>query len=100
MQVWIELSVRVRLSAMSKAIGTALFVLFLCASTLNAGAETRPSVSDFLAQAQATYDKMQSYSSAGEVTSKVSLTNVGPVESHYTFSIKLKRPNLYRVQWD
>ena len=100
MQVWIGRSVRVRLSAMSKAVGTALFVLFLCAGILSAGAETRPPVSDFLAQAQATYDKMQSYSSAGDVTSKVSLTNVGPVESHYTFSIKLKRPNLYRVQWD
>ncbi len=100
MQVWIELSVRVRLSATSAAVGTALFVLFLCAGTLSARAETRPSVSDFLAQAQATYDKMQSYSSSGDVTSNVSLTNVGPVESHYTFSIKLKRPNLYRVQWD
>jgi outer membrane lipoprotein-sorting protein len=100
MQIWIEHSLRVRLSAMSKAVEAALFVLFLCAGTLSAGAETRPSVSDFLDQAQATYDKMQSYSSAGEVTSNVSLTDVGPVESHYTFSIKLKRPNLYQVQWD
>jgi outer membrane lipoprotein-sorting protein len=84
---------------MSQAIGLALFVVFLCAGTLSAGAETRPSVSDFLAQAQATYDKMQSYSSTGDVTANVSMS-AGAQESNYTFSIKLKRPNLYRVQWD
>jgi outer membrane lipoprotein-sorting protein len=85
---------------MSKALGAVLLVLMLCDGTLIArAAETRPSASEVLAQAQAAYDKMQSYSSTGDVTSDVS-SSMGAEESHYTFSIKLKRPNLYRVQWD
>lgn len=28
------------------------------------------------------------------------MPSLGPVEAHYTFSIKLARPNLYRVEWE
>ena len=84
----------------SKLVGAALFVFFLGVRTLSVGAETRPSVSDFLGQVQATYDKMQSYSSVGDITSDFSVPGTGRQESHYSFSIKLARPNLYRIEWE
>jgi outer membrane lipoprotein-sorting protein len=43
---------------------------------------------------------MQSYSSVGEITSKVFMPGFGSQEGHYTFSIKLARPNLYRIEWE
>jgi hypothetical protein len=68
--------------------------------SLSVAAETRPSVSDFLGQVQATYDKMQSYSSVGETTLDLFTPAMGSQKSHYTFSIKLARPNLYRIEWE
>jgi outer membrane lipoprotein-sorting protein len=88
------------LETMSRPVSAALFVLFLSARTLSVAAETRPSVSDFLAQVQATYDKMQSYSSVGDITSNFSVPSFGREEVHYTFSIKLARPRLYRIEWE
>jgi len=85
---------------MSKSVSAALFVLFLSVRTLSVAAETRPSVSDFLGQVQATYDKMQSYSSVGDITSNMSGLGFGREEGHYTFSIKLARPRLYRIEWE
>ena len=85
---------------MSRPVSAALFVLFLSVRTLSVGAETRPSVSDFLGQVQATYDKMQSYSSVGDITSNISGPGFGREEGRYTFSIKLARPRLYRIEWE
>jgi outer membrane lipoprotein-sorting protein len=68
--------------------------------SLGVAAETHPSVSDLLGQVQATYDKMHSYSSVGEITSKVFMPGLGSQEGNYTFSIKLARPNLYRIEWE
>lgn len=84
----------------SKLLSAVLFVFFLGVGTVSVGAETRPSVSDFLGQVQATYDKMQSYSSVGDITSDFSRPGTGHQESHYNFSIKLARPNLYRIEWE
>ncbi len=84
----------------SKLLSAVLFVFFLGVRTLSVGAETRPSVSDFLGQIQTTYDKMQSYSSVGDITADFSVPGTGRQESHYTFSIKLARPNLYRIKWE
>jgi outer membrane lipoprotein-sorting protein len=85
---------------MSRPVSAALFVLVLSVRTLSVAAETRPSVSDFLGQVQATYDKMQSYSSVGEITSNISGPGFGREEVRYTFSIKLARPRLYRIEWE
>lgn len=85
---------------MSKPLGAALFLLLFSVRTLSAGAETRPSVSGFLGQVQATYDKMQSYSSVGDITATVTLPGLTRQELHYTFSIKLARPHLYRIEWE
>ena len=84
----------------SKVLGAVLLVFFMGVRTLSVGAETRPSVADFLGQVQATYDKMQSYSSVGDVISDISTPNLGQIDSHHTFSMKLARPNLYRVEWE
>ncbi|HYB89687.1 MAG TPA: hypothetical protein VEC38_01450 [Candidatus Binataceae bacterium] len=78
----------------------AVFALVLSVATPGATAETRPSVSDLLAQVQATYDKMQSYSSAGDVTSNTTIPGFAQQELHSTFSIKLARPDLYRIEWE
>ncbi len=85
---------------MLKPVSAVLFVFFLSVRTLSVAAETRPSVSDFLDQVQATYDKMQSYSSVGDITSKFSGTGFGREEVNYTFSIRLARPRLYRIEWE
>jgi outer membrane lipoprotein-sorting protein len=86
----------------SKLLSAVLFVFFLGVGTVSVGAETRPSVSDFLGQVQATYDKVQSYSSVGDITSDFSRPGTGHKESpfNYSFSIKLARPNLYRIEWE
>jgi outer membrane lipoprotein-sorting protein len=84
----------------SKLLGAVLFIFFLGVRTLSVGAETHPSVSGFLGQVQATYDKMQSYSSVGEITADFSVPGSGRQESHYSFSIKLAGPNLYRIEWE
>ena len=84
----------------SKLVSAVLFVFLVGVRTVGVGAETRPSVSDFLSQVQATYDKMQSYSSVGEITSDIVVPGMGPQKSHYIFSIKLARPNLYRIEWE
>jgi outer membrane lipoprotein-sorting protein len=88
------------LETMVKLVSAALFVFFLCARTPSVDAETRPSVSDFLGQVQATYDKLHSYSSVGEITSDISVPGLGPQAVHFTFSIKLARPHLYRIEWE
>ncbi|MFI5351569.1 MAG: outer membrane lipoprotein carrier protein LolA [Candidatus Binatales bacterium] len=85
---------------MSKPVTVALSVFLLSVRTLSVAAETRPSVSDFLSQVQATYDKMQTYSSVGDITSNISMPGLGREELHYTFSIKLARPHLYRIEWE
>ena len=84
----------------SKLVSAVLFVFLITVRTVSVGAETRPSVSDFLSQVQATYDKMQSYSSVGEIAADFSVPGMGPQNSHYIFSIKLARPNLYRIEWE
>jgi outer membrane lipoprotein-sorting protein len=84
----------------SKLVCAVLFVFLVGVRTVSVGAETRPSVSDFLSQVQATYDKMQTYSSVGEITSNINVPAVGPQKANYIFSIKLARPNLYRIEWD
>lgn len=43
---------------------------------------------------------MQSYSSTGVITSDMSIPNVGREEAHYSFSIRLARPQLYRIEWE
>ena len=43
---------------------------------------------------------MQSYSSVGETTLDLFTPAMGSQKSHYTFSIKLARPNLYRIEWE
>jgi outer membrane lipoprotein-sorting protein len=83
-----------------KLLGAVLFVFFLGVQALSVGAETRPSVSDVLGQVQATYDRMQSYSSVGDITSDFSMPGAGRQEEHHSFSIKLARPNLYRIEWE
>jgi hypothetical protein len=85
---------------MARPLSAALFVFFLSSRTLNVGAETRPSVADFLVQVQATYDKMQSYSSVGDIKSNFSVPSVGHEEARYSFSIRLARPELYLVEWE
>lgn len=84
----------------SKLVSALLFVFLVGVRTVSVVAETRPSVSDFLNQVQATYDKMQSYSSVGEIAADFSVRGMGPQNSHYIFSIKLARPNLYRIEWE
>ena|SRR5579862_497507 len=84
----------------SKLLSAVLLAFFLCVGTLSFEAETRPSVSDLVGQVQATYDKMQSYSSVGDIKSDFSMPSGGRQESHYSFSIKLARPNLYRIEWE
>jgi hypothetical protein len=83
----------------SKLVSAVLFVFLVGVRTVKVGAETRPTVSDFLSQVQPTYDKMQSYSSVGEITSDISVPGMGSQKSDYIFSIKLARPNLYRIEW-
>ena len=78
----------------------ALFVFFLSTQTLSVAAETRPSVSDLVVQVQTTYNKMQSYSSLGDIILNVSMPGLEREELHYTFSIKLARPELYRIEWE
>jgi outer membrane lipoprotein-sorting protein len=67
---------------------------------LSVAAETRPSVSDLVVQVQTTYNKMQSYSSLGDIILNVSMPGLEREELHYTFSIKLARPELYRIEWE
>ncbi len=73
-----------------KLLSAVLFAFFLGIQPLSVGAETRPSVSDFLSQVQATYDKMQSYSSAGEITSDFSVPGTGRQKDHHSFSIQAR----------
>jgi outer membrane lipoprotein-sorting protein len=88
------------MEAMSKPVGAALFAFFLGLRALSAAAETLPPASDFLSQVQSTYDKMRSYSAAGDITSNFSTPGSGSEELHYIFSIKLARPRLYRIEWE
>jgi len=85
---------------MSKPLSVVLLGFLLSLRGLSIAAETRPSAANLLAQVQATYDKMQSYLSVGDVTEKISVPTFGPQEAHYSFSIKLARPNLYRIEWE
>lgn len=85
---------------MWKPFSVALLVFLLSIPTLSTAAETRPSATDLLRQVQATYDKMQSYSSVGEITENFSMAAFGQQELHITFSIKLARPNLYQIEWE
>jgi hypothetical protein len=43
---------------------------------------------------------MQSYSSVGEVTSNVVIPGMGSQQAHFAFSMKLARPDLYRIEWE
>ncbi len=51
---------------------------------------------EIMAKSQAAYAALTSYSDEGKTVSSIGTTTVAP----HTFSIKLARPNLYRVEWD
>jgi len=85
---------------MPKRLSVTLFVLMLSVPVLSVAAKTRPSVSDLLAQVQATYDKMQSYSSTGDITANIDMPGITQQEVHTNFSIKMARPDLYRIEWE
>lgn len=55
---------------------------------------TKPSAVDILEQSRAKYASLSSYSDTGRV-----VANIGGVQSTITFSTRLARPNLYRVEW-
>ena len=51
-------------------------------------------------KAQATYDSLTSYSDKGESTAiDRKLTNLNTSQPFTTFTTKLARPNLYRIEW-
>jgi len=63
-----------------------------------------------LRELQIRYESMRSYSATGDVTSVINISEVplsdaaqGPAraaqESHHRFTIKLGRPELYRIEW-
>jgi len=47
----------------------------------------------------AAYDSMETYSSEGTIISDVD-SDVGKMKSETSFSMKLKKPNLYLIEWD
>src|SRR5713226_4312124 len=59
-----------------------------------------PSPTELLRQTQDTYDSLRSYSSAGEVTSTFSPAGLEPQQSTHTFTMRLARPKLYRIEWE
>ncbi len=62
--------------------------------------EPSPSAVEILRTAQSKYDSMQSYSSTGEITSSFSTPGMRSQESRHSFSIKLGRPQLYKIEWE
>jgi outer membrane lipoprotein-sorting protein len=59
------------------------------------GGPDKPSVQEIIKQSQAAYAALTSYSDGGQTVSSIGST---AVPSHH-FSIKLARPDLYRVEW-
>src|SRR6266404_3502832 len=65
--------------------------------TLCFGEETDPG--EILKKVIATYDSLAAYSSEGTIVSDAD-TAAGKMKIESSFSIKLKKPNLYLIQWD
>jgi outer membrane lipoprotein-sorting protein len=55
----------------------------------------KPTVQEIIRQSQDAYAALTSYSDEGETISSIGTNPVAP----HTFTIKLARPNLYRVEW-
>jgi len=72
----------------------------LLVSSQAVAGEAPPSATEILRQVQATYDAMRSYSGAGEVTSAFSPSGLAPQEMTHAFTIRLGRPELYRIEWE
>ncbi len=75
-----------------------LHTLVLDGSSVAQGAP--PSPTELLRQTQDTYDSLRSYSSAGEVTSTFSPAGLEPQQFTHSFTMRLARPALYRIEWE
>ena len=75
-----------------------LLTLVLDGSSVAQGAP--PSPTELLRQTQDTYDSLRSYSSAGEVTSTFSPAGLEPQQFTHSFTMRLARPALYRIEWE
>ncbi len=59
-----------------------------------------PSPTELLRRTQDTYDSLRSYSSAGEVTSTFSPAGLEAQQFTHSFTMRLARPALYRIEWE
>src|SRR5207249_4762776 len=84
--------------------------VLLMSCAIRPAAAQSPDPSQLLRELQTRYESMRSYSATGEVTSVMKMSQApssdsshgavrGPQESHHRFTMKLARPELYRIEW-
>jgi len=82
-------------------------VFFICICAYQTVQAQTPDVAQVLRDVQATYASLHSYSATGEVVSGIStdgssaiLAAAGPQEFRTTFTLKLARPQMYKIIWE
>jgi outer membrane lipoprotein-sorting protein len=92
--------------AMKSALRNAMLLLIVVGAYQPARAQT-PEVAQLLRDVLATYASLQSYSATGEVVSGVTTDGSSAIlpagqsqEIHSTFTIKVARPQMYKIVWE
>jgi len=80
---------------------TTLLLSVLLISTCQPAEAQAPDAAQIFRDVQSKYASLQSYSAVGEVVSVVTTETTGPSQQiRHTFTIKLARPQMYRIDWE
>jgi hypothetical protein len=80
-----------------KIFASGLCVAIILAASVACSQEIEPA--ELFKKVTAAYDALQSYTSEGTIVSDID-TGAGKTNIETSFSIKLKKPNLYRISWE